>query len=168
MQRPSNRASLSSSGRTMRPLKRSRLSQNDQNTQLSLLERARAAGIRMSRQRELVCEVIDSADDHPDADEIFERARARDASIAIATIYRTLRILEEESLVSRHDFGTGKGRFEVTGGVHHDHLIDTQSRTVIEFQNDDLTQLIRSIAQQMGYDVESHHLEVYVRERAQP
>lgn len=77
-------------------------------------------------------------------------------------MYRTLRLFEEAAILERHDFGDGRARYEEMPDEHHDHLIDVQSGKVIEFQNDEIEALQRKIAEQHGFRLVDHRLELYV------
>lgn len=127
----------------------------------TLSARAAAAGIRLSDQRKLVCAVLEKSKDHPDAELLVSRARQTDPKISRATVYRTLKSLEEKSLVWRHDFGDSRSRFETRNDDHHDHLIDLESGKVIEFHDPELEELKARIAKRLGYDLKRHSLELY-------
>ena len=81
-------------------------------------------GLRMTEQRRIIARVLSSAKDHPDVEELHRRASAIDKGISIATVYRTVSLLEESGIVERHDFRNGRSRYEEIGDDHHDHLID--------------------------------------------
>jgi Fur family ferric uptake transcriptional regulator len=89
------------------------------------------------------------------------RGAAIDPHISIATVYRTVRLLEESGILERHDFRDGRSRYEETQETHHDHLIDVQSGKVIEFQNDQIEELQRQVAEKLGYKLVDHRLELY-------
>jgi len=127
----------------------------------TLVERCADKGIRMTDARRIVVEVIQSSEDHPDAFVVHERARERDPSISSATIYRTLKLLEDLQLLNRHDFGDGRSRYEEMDKEHHDHLINLETGEIIEFQDEALEQLKRCIAEGLGYDLRDHRLELY-------
>jgi Fur family ferric uptake transcriptional regulator len=93
--------------------------------------------------------------------EMHRRAAAIDPHISIATVYRTVRLLEEAGILERHDFRDGRSRYEEAPDVHHDHLIDVQSGKVIEFQNDQIEELQRMVAEKLGYKLVDHRLELY-------
>ncbi len=125
----------------------------------------RKAGIRVTRQRIALLGVLADADDHPDAVELHDRARAVEPSVSLATVYRTLSVLESEGVVHRHSFEGGGARFETTHEEHHDHILDVDSGEVIEFQSDKIEQLQDEIARELGYEVVHHRLELYCRKR---
>jgi Fur family transcriptional regulator, ferric uptake regulator len=118
-------------------------------------------GLRMTGQRRVIARVLSESHDHPDAEEMHRRAAAIDPHISIATVYRTVRLLEEAGILERHDFRDGRSRYEESPDVHHDHLIDVQSGKVIEFQNDQIEELQRMVAEKLGYKLVDHRLELY-------
>ena len=118
-------------------------------------------GLRMTGQRRVIARVLSESHDHPDAEELHRRAVAIDQHISIATVYRTVRLLEEAGILERHDFRDGRSRFEEMHDEHHDHLIDVQSGKVIEFHNDQIEELQRQVAEKLGYKLVDHRLELY-------
>jgi Fur family ferric uptake transcriptional regulator len=118
-------------------------------------------GLKMTEQRRIIARVLSDASDHPDVEMLYRRATNLDPRISIATVYRTVRLLEEASILERHDFGDGRARYEELPEEHHDHLIDVDSGAVIEFQNGDIEELQRKIAETLGYRLVDHRLELY-------
>ena len=118
-------------------------------------------GLRLTSQRQAIVEVISQSDDHPSVEIIHRRAIRTDPKIAVATVYRTVRLLEEAGLLQRHDFGDGSARFEVNPDTHHDHLIDVQTGKVVEFVDPELEQLQLQIAEKLGYKLIDHRMELY-------
>jgi len=125
----------------------------------------RRAGVRITRPRRIILEIIAGTEDHPDAYEIFRRASAIDASISLSTVYRTMKLLEEHGAIQRHAFAGGPSRFEHVGEEHHDHLIDVETGDVIEFRSDRIEKLQDEIARELGYDILHHRLELYCRKK---
>lgn len=126
----------------------------------------RAAGVRMTKQRLAILRVLAETEDHPDANEIFHRAFSVDSSISLSTVYRTMRVLEQRGAIERHAFDDGRARFEHADGAHHDHLIDIDSGRVIEFRSEKIEQLQAEIAEELGYDLVRHKLELYGRAKS--
>ena len=118
-------------------------------------------GMRMTEQRRVIARVLSRAEDHPDVEEIHRRSTEIDPNISIATVYRTMRLFEEAGVVERHDFQDGRARYEEATETHHDHLIDLRSGEVIEFVNDEIEALQRRIAEQHGFKLVDHRLELY-------
>lgn len=123
-------------------------------------------GMKMTGQRRVIAKVLSEADDHPDVEEVYRRSTAIDPKISIATVYRTVRLFDEENILERHDFGDGRSRYEQAGDDHHDHLIDIKTGEVIEFTNEEIEAIQKKIADEHGFRLVGHKLELYgVREK---
>ena len=120
-----------------------------------------AKGLKMTGQRRVIASVLSGAVDHPDVEMVHRRAIAIDPKISIATVYRTVRLFEEEQILERHEFGDGRARYEEVSESHHDHLIDIESGQVIEFQNEEIEKIQHNIAQKLGYRLVDHRLELF-------
>ena len=118
-------------------------------------------GLRMTEQRRVIARVLSGAGDHPDAEELYRRAAAIDPHISIATVYRTVKLFEDAGILERHDFRDGRARYEEMPETHHDHLIDVQTGSVIEFRNEDIEKLQRRVAEELGFELVDHRLELY-------
>jgi Fur family ferric uptake transcriptional regulator len=122
----------------------------------------RDAGVRITRQRLAILDVLAAAD-HPDAVEVHQRARAVESGVSLSTVYRTLSELEARGVIQRHAFEGASARFETAAGAHHDHMIDVETGSVIEFRSDRIERLQNEIAAELGYEIVSHRMELYVR-----
>ena len=131
----------------------------------SILARAEAHGLRLTEPRRTIARVIEEADDHPDVETIHARAAARDPSISVATVYRTVNLFEEAGILERREFGDGRARWEDAERDHHDHLIDLQTGKVIEFVDPEIEALQERIAARLGYDLRGHRLELFAVRR---
>ena len=118
-------------------------------------------GLKMTEQRRVIARVLSDSDDHPDVEAVYRRAARIDPKISIATVYRTVRLFEESSIIERHDFGDGRSRYEEAPDEHHDHLIDIDSREVVEFHNEEIERLQEEVARGLGYRLVGHRLELY-------
>ncbi|MGE0791165.1 MAG: Fur family transcriptional regulator [Sandaracinaceae bacterium] len=118
-------------------------------------------GLRMTEQRRIVARVLSASADHPDVETVYQRASAIDPKIGLATVYRTLRLFEEASILARHDFGDGRARYEELPEEHHDHLIDVKTGEVVEFRNEAIEDLQKKIAADLGYRLVDHRLELF-------
>jgi Fur family ferric uptake transcriptional regulator len=127
----------------------------------TIIERCEARGLRMTGQRRVIAEVLQAADDHPDVEELFNRAAAQDANISLATVYRTVKLFEEAGILEKIEFGDGRARYEDAEREHHDHLIDMHSGEVIEFVDPEIEALQEKIAEKLGYRLIGHKLELY-------
>lgn len=118
-------------------------------------------GMRMTEQRRVIVRVIGEAEDHPDVEEIYRRASDIDNNISLSTVYRTVRLFEEEGILEKHDFGEGRSRYGQANTGHHDHLIDVNTGQVVEFRNEQIEKLQEVIAKELGYKLIDHKLELY-------
>lgn len=118
-------------------------------------------GMRMTDQRRVIARVLSASHDHPDVEELHHRSAAIDPRISIATVYRTVRMFEENGILSRLDLGDGRARYEEMPESHHDHLIDTRSGKIIEFNDPELEDLQEKIAKRLGYRLVDHRLELF-------
>ena len=117
--------------------------------------------LKMTDQRRVIARVISDSDDHPDVELLYQRASKIDNRISIATVYRTVRLFEEANILERHDFGDGRSRYEEAPEDHHDHLIDVRTGEVLEFQNEKIEELQRLVAEELGYELVDHRLELF-------
>ena len=118
-------------------------------------------GLRMTDQRRVIARVLSEAVDHPDAEELYRRASTIDPHISIATVYRTVKLFEDAGILERHDFRDGRSRYEEVPEAHHDHLIDVATGNVIEFHNEEIEKLQRRVAEELGFELIDHRLELY-------
>ena len=118
-------------------------------------------GLRITEQRKVIARVLSDSEDHPDVEQLHERASKIDPGISIATVYRTVRLFEEAGVLDRHDFGDGRSRYEPAPEAHHDHLIDVESGKVVEFVDPELEALQKQSAEKFGYRLVDHRMELY-------
>ena len=127
-----------------------------------VIDRCLEAGVRMTNQRRTIIALIDEADDHPDVYTIYQRAIEIDRTISLATIYRTVGVLEQAGIIDKLEVGDGKARYELAG-EHHEHLVDVDSGEIHEFQHEELEALKEKIARDMGFELVGHRLELFGR-----
>ena len=120
-----------------------------------------AKGVKLTNQRKIIAKVMSKSQDHPDVDELYNRVSKIDSKISIATVYRTVKLFEEEGIVAKHDFKGKKARYEELNESHHDHLIDVKSGEIIEFVDDEIEKLQKKVAEKYGYELVDHKLELY-------
>ena len=115
----------------------------------------------MTSQRRVIVQVLADSDDHPAAEDVYRRASRIEERISLATVYRTIRLLEEAGILEKHDFGDGRARYEEIQRAHHDHLIDVDTGEVIEFVNEEIEALQETVARDLGYRLTGHRHELY-------
>ena len=120
-------------------------------------------GLKMTEPRKVIAKVLSDSKDHPDVESLHNRVRILDPTISVATVYRTMKLFEDTNIVTKRDFGDGRARYEEIQGDedHHHHLIDVRTGKVIEFYNEELERLKVKIANDLGYELVDHHLELF-------
>ena len=136
---------------------------------ISLVKTCQDRGLRLTDQRKVIVrlleETVSDTKFHPAVDEIFNRAVKIDKKISVATVYRTVKLLEENGIIDKHEFKAGKARYEVSTKNHHDHLIDINTGEITEFIDDDIEKLKIKITKKHGYELIDHRLELYCKKK---
>ena len=106
-------------------------------------------GLRLTDQRKTIVKLLEETimdtKFHPDVDELHKRAVIIDKRISIATVYRTVKLLEEANIIDKHEFKAGKSRYEAVTETHHDHLIDVNTGEIIEFVDEEIEKLKKKL-----------------------
>lgn len=111
----------------------------------------------LTKQRAVVLEVIQNADEHLTANEIFESARALLPSISFATVYNSLRYLKDAGMIAEKNFGSGASRFDRMT-ARHDHALCTGCGKLVDLELEMPQQLIDLAAQFSNFQPESIEL----------
>ncbi len=116
----------------------------------------------VTRQRDLVAQIVFVSEEHLSVEEIRRRLKERGEPVGLATVYRTLEVLVESGLVRAHDFGEGFKRYEpMPAQAHHEHLICERCGRVVEFQNERLERMLPIIADEHAFQHQRHRVEIY-------
>jgi Fur family ferric uptake transcriptional regulator len=120
-------------------------------------------GLKLTEQRKVIAQVISASGDHPHVEEVYQRASAIDNKISLATVYRTINLLESYGVIEKLEFGDGRARYEPkrSEADHHHHLIDLTTGKIIEFYDAELEKLKADIAAKLGYQLVDHRLELF-------
>jgi Fur family ferric uptake transcriptional regulator len=124
-------------------------------------------GLKMTGPRRVIARVLSEATDHPDVDELHRRANRIDPRISLATVYRTVRLLEAKGILARRDLGSRRARYEPSGERNHFHLVDQENGSVLEFAAPQAEVYLRDIARQQGFDVNLIKIELFGRRIAE-
>ncbi len=99
---------------------------------------------------------------HFTAEELVKDVRRADSSVARATVYRTLALLQQVGVVEKHDFRYGPPNYEATfAKAHHDHLMCIQCGEIIEFQEPRVEVIQDEVVKRYGYQLLSHTHKLY-------
>ncbi|MDP6605551.1 MAG: Fur family transcriptional regulator [Dehalococcoidia bacterium] len=125
-----------------------------------LLERTMArSGHRLTRPRRSLLSVMGELGDHFTAEGLV----AATPGVGRATVFRTLRLLQDIGALCQVVLDDGTLEYRITSGGHHHHVVCSQCSAVKDFSACDIQDLLADLARQTGYDIESHRLEVYGR-----
>jgi Fur family ferric uptake transcriptional regulator len=116
----------------------------------------------VTRQRDRVATIVLTSDEHLSAEQVRRRLAEQGERVGLATIYRTLELLERSGLAQGHDFGQGFRRYEpMPTEAHHEHLICVRCGRVVEFAHERLERMLPIIADEYGFQPERHRVEIY-------
>ena len=120
-------------------------------------------GLKASRQRDVIADVFFRAPGHLRVDELLQEVRKIDPKVSQATVYRTMKLLTECGLAAARNFFDGQTRYERSDarGEHHDHLICTHCGRIVEFCDERIEDLQDRVAQEHGFVVTQHKMELY-------
>ena len=131
------------------------------NSGRSLTQALRERGYRLTPQRLMVVEAIESSDDHISAEEIHSRAHATYPYLNISTVYRTLELLKEQGLVSETDLGGGRFLYHPVGKAYHHHLVCRKCGKVRDIEADAFRKLKDELIDRYGFDAELDHMAIF-------
>lgn len=121
----------------------------------------RRMGLKVTQQRLAILETLSDGHIHITAQEVFERVNAKYPEIGFATVYRFLRKMAEQKLVTEVRMGGLPARYELTPRNHHDHLTCTECGRIVEFENELIENLQEKVAQAHHFWLTHHVLELY-------
>lgn len=133
---------------------------SDQNVEL------RKAGLKVTLPRVKILSILETnSEAHMSAEDVYKSLIETGEDVGLATVYRVLTQFESAGLVTRHNFDGGHSVFELARGEHHDHMVNVDDGTVIEFTNEQIERLQHAIAEEHGFDLVEHSLVLYVRKK---
>jgi Fur family ferric uptake transcriptional regulator len=116
----------------------------------------KAKGVRLTRQRTILLELIDQSGEHLDAESLYQRAKEKDPKLNRVTVYRTLKLLKHGGLVDELDlmhFGGDQHYYETRRKQEHAHVICLRCGKVEEFFGEPLRKLRRQIETHFGFQI---------------
>ena len=118
--------------------------------------------LKYTKQRELIIETIFNDREHHTPEDIYMLIKEKNPKInlGIATVYRTLSILEESHLVSSISFGADGKKYEISLKEHHDHLVCDECGKIIEFHNDIIETQQELIAKKFNFKMTNHIMQL--------
>ena len=130
-----------------------------------LKEDLKKKGYKLTPQRRAIVDtIVDSKGKHLTAEEIYEEVKKRCPEIGLATVYRTILLLEEIGIVSRLHLNDGCSRYELVHSDErhrHHHLICNNCNAVIEVEDDLLEELECKIEKDYNFLIQDHSVKFY-------
>lgn len=130
--------------------------------QRDVIQRLRAQGYRLTRQRMLILEVIARRGDHVSADEIYREVAPLNPALNLATVYRTLAWLHDAGLIRKIDVGRDRMLYEFAADEHH-HLICRSCGIEHEIDNHVVEKLREHILEHYDFEADPEHIAIFGR-----
>jgi len=120
-------------------------------------------GLKFTIQREVILEMLYSCDEHltPESLHHLIQEKHPELNTGIATVYRTLSLLEDSEMVTSLSFGAQGKKYELGSKDHHDHIICTKCGSISEFMDDDIETRQKKIAEELGFLMQEHSMQIY-------
>lgn len=120
-------------------------------------------GLNASKARDAVVTTFLESKEHVDLQALYARAKRRQPGVGFATVYRTMKLLEEAGIAHARRFGNTKETlYEIAvGRAHHDHLICERCGEIVEFVDEEVEALQDRIAERHGFSLSRHRHELY-------
>ncbi len=123
----------------------------------------KARGLRWTRQRMRILEVLEAAEGHVTGSELVERCRERDPATTPSTVYRTLDVLEELGYLSHSHAASGREEFHVPPVAEHAHLECRICGQTWELNADEAASVVEPVARRRGFVADVGHLTILGR-----
>jgi Fur family ferric uptake transcriptional regulator len=119
--------------------------------------------LKFTIQREVILETLYNSDEHltPEALHQLIQKKCPDSKTGIATVYRTLSLLEDSDMVTSLSFGAQGKKYELGAKEHHDHLICTKCGSITEFVDEQIEERQRKISDELGFKMSDHSMQIY-------
>ncbi len=118
--------------------------------------------LKTTQQREAIVDAFLQSSGHVALEDLLSSARRNNPGVGLATVYRTVKLLEDAGLAHARQFGDGQTRYEVAGErAHHDHLICQKCHHIIEFESDEIEQAQDKVARRFGFVINDHRHELF-------
>ncbi len=119
--------------------------------------------LKFTIQREVILQTLYDSNEHLTPEALHRRIQENypDLKIGIATVYRTLSLLEESDIVTSLSFGAQGKKYELGAKEHHDHMICTQCGKITEFVDEEIEKRQEKIAEAFGFKMQDHSMQIY-------
>lgn len=123
----------------------------------------KANGLKFTIQREVILEMLYNSDEHltPEGLHHLIQEKHPELGTGIATVYRTLSLLEDSDMVTSLSFGAQGKKYELGAKDHHDHIICTSCGNITEFVDEEIERRQREITEALGFVMQEHSMQIY-------
>jgi len=118
-------------------------------------------GFRLTQIRKDLVKFILGRKSHWTIQSIAIQAKKSLPKVGIATVYRTVNLLQQQGYLTETYSSSGSARYEVTPEEHHDHLTCIICGKIVEFENAEIERLQEAVAQKLGFELVDHRMELY-------
>lgn len=120
-------------------------------------------GLKYTKQREAVIQILYNHEEHYTPEELYLLVKESfpKLNVGIATVYRTLNLLEESQMTTSISFGSQGKKYELANKPHHDHMICRRCNTIIEFEDEIIEKRQQKIAKEHGFQLTGHLMQLY-------
>jgi Fur family ferric uptake transcriptional regulator len=118
---------------------------------------------KFTKQRALILETLYHSHGHLTPEELHSLIQKKhpDVTTGIATIYRTLQMLEDYHIVSSISFGAKGKKYELGLKKHHDHMICEKCGSITEFVDEQIEERQHKISKELGFKITDHSMQIY-------
>jgi len=119
--------------------------------------------LKFTIQREVILDTLYNSDEHLTPEILHHLIQEKHPTLktGIATVYRTLALLEDSQMVTSLSFGAQGKKYELGAKEHHDHLICTECGTITEFVDEEIEKRQHDITDELGFKMSDHSMQIY-------
>lgn len=123
----------------------------------------RENGLKYTKQREILLKTLYNNNDHFTPEQLYLHIKDEhpELNLGIATVYRTLNLLEESAMATSISFGAQGKKFELATKPHHDHMICKTCSNIIEFEDHIVEKRQTIVAKEHGFKLTGHMMQLY-------
>jgi Fur family transcriptional regulator, peroxide stress response regulator len=126
-----------------------------------LMRRLRECQCRMTPQRVALLRLLAASEGHPSAADLYDRLRAQFPTTSLATVYKTLSLLDDMGEVLELGFSHDVARYDANRPYPHPHLVCIRCRKIVDWETDSAQSLADKVAQSGVFRVLGHRLDIY-------
>ena len=127
----------------------------------SVFDKLKTSGFRLTKTRKELIEFILAHRGHWTIQSLANEAQQKIKGVGVATVYRTVSLLEQQNFLTETQMRDGGARYEVASKAHHDHFVCLRCQRIFEFENDKIELLQREVAKKLGFTLLDHRMELY-------